>query len=142
ETMRLDTGLVVELWNKGMLWDKLIGTHWLPLVTVKHTNQEGMGQWLSLDSELIMKSGEVLGTQAPTGHTVFLDARFELPYDLPESEAASLQNKLEELNKIMDQEVGGAYVCISFPSLFSPIGTRWSGTKKKKKKKKNCILVQ
>ncbi|KAL8606646.1 Phorbol ester/diacylglycerol-binding protein unc-13 [Nucella lapillus] len=27
ETMRLDTGLIVELWNKGMLWDKLMGLH-------------------------------------------------------------------------------------------------------------------
>ena len=35
---------------------------------------------MSLDSELIMKNGEVIGTQAPTGHTVLLDARFELPY--------------------------------------------------------------
>lgn len=39
ETMRLDSGLVIELWNKGMLWDKLIGTHWLPLISVKHSNQ-------------------------------------------------------------------------------------------------------
>ena len=39
ETMRLDTGLIVELWNKGMLWDKLLGTHWLPLMSVHHSNQ-------------------------------------------------------------------------------------------------------
>ena len=39
ETMRLDSGLIIELWNKGMLWDKLIGTHWLPLMGVKHSNQ-------------------------------------------------------------------------------------------------------
>ena len=39
ETMRLDAGLIIELWNKGMLWDKLIGTHWLPLMSIKHSNQ-------------------------------------------------------------------------------------------------------
>ena len=42
--------------------------------------QEGEGQWYSLDGELIMRNGEVIGTQAPTGHRVLLDARFDLPY--------------------------------------------------------------
>lgn len=37
--MRLDTGLIVELWNKGMLWDKLLGLHWLPLTKVHHSNK-------------------------------------------------------------------------------------------------------
>jgi hypothetical protein len=45
-----------------------------------HHFQEGEGKWLSLDSELIMRNGEVIGTQAPTGHSVLVDARFELPY--------------------------------------------------------------
>ena len=35
---------------------------------------------MSLDSELIMRNGEVVGTQTPTGHSVLIDARFELPY--------------------------------------------------------------
>ena len=26
-----DTGLIIELWDKGMLWDKVIGYHWAPL---------------------------------------------------------------------------------------------------------------
>ena len=39
ETARVDVGLAVELWNKGMLWDKLMGTHWLPLTTVKQSNK-------------------------------------------------------------------------------------------------------
>ena len=37
--MRLDTGLIVELWNKGMLWDKLMGLHWLPLTKIHHSNK-------------------------------------------------------------------------------------------------------
>ena len=41
--MRMDMGLIIELWNKGMLWDKLIGTHWLPLITIKHSNQVSKG---------------------------------------------------------------------------------------------------
>ncbi|KAL5004186.1 hypothetical protein ScPMuIL_017642, partial [Solemya velum] len=109
ETMRLDTGLVMEVWNKGMLWDKLLGQHWLPLMKIHHSNQEGEGKWLSLESELIMHNGEIAGTRTPTGHSLLIDARFELPYDvvadLPEAEAAELQNKLEVLNNIMDQEI-------------------------------------
>ena len=50
ETNRLDTGLIVELWNKGMLWDKLIGTHWLPLLGVKHSNQASF-IWMYLSRE-------------------------------------------------------------------------------------------
>jgi len=41
--------------------------------------QSGAGQWLSMDSEIIMKNGEPIGTQGPTGHYVLLDAHFELP---------------------------------------------------------------
>ena len=26
-----DTGLIIELWDKGMLWDKVIGYFWAPL---------------------------------------------------------------------------------------------------------------
>ena len=40
----MDMGLIIELWNKGMLWDKLIGTHWLPLITIKHSNQVSKGE--------------------------------------------------------------------------------------------------
>jgi len=32
-----------------------------------------------MDSEIIMKNGEPIGTQGPTGHYVLLDAHFELP---------------------------------------------------------------
>ena len=56
--MRLDSGLIIELWNKGMLWDKLIGTHWLPLMSVKHSNQVGT-HWLPLMS---VKHSNQVGT--------------------------------------------------------------------------------
>ena len=48
ETARVDVGLVVELWNKGMLWDKLMGTHWLSLTTVKQSSKVRSVQALSL----------------------------------------------------------------------------------------------
>jgi len=41
--------------------------------------QDGAGQWSSMDSEIIMKNGEPIGTQGPTGHYVLLDAHFQLP---------------------------------------------------------------
>ncbi|XP_025078268.1 protein unc-13 homolog B-like isoform X7 [Pomacea canaliculata] len=113
ETMRLDTGLIIELWNKGMLWDKLMGLHWLPLTKIHHSNkvrrQEGKGRWLSLDQELVIQNGEIVGTRFPSEHHVLLDARFELPYDivadLPEAEAAELQDKLSVINSMMSPEV-------------------------------------
>jgi protein unc-13 len=105
ETMRLDTGLIVEVWNKGMLWDKLLGIHWLPLRKIQHSNEEGKGKWLELDSELVITNGEVTGTRIPTEHRILIDARFELPYDLPESEAAELQDKLSVINSMTNQDL-------------------------------------
>ncbi|KAL8606645.1 hypothetical protein ACOMHN_025744 [Nucella lapillus] len=107
--MRLDTGLIVELWNKGMLWDKLMGLHWLPLTKIHHSNKEGKGRWLSLDQELAIHNGEIVGTRFHTEHSVLLDARFELPYDvvadLPEAEAAELQDKLSVINSMLNPEM-------------------------------------
>lgn len=42
--------------------------------------KEGTGQWLSLDAELVMKDGEVVGTKMATGHSLLVDCRFELPF--------------------------------------------------------------
>ena len=52
---------------------------YLHVVVILSSGQAGAGQWLSMDSEIIMKSGEPIGTQGPTGHYVLLDAHFELP---------------------------------------------------------------
>ncbi|KAJ9574567.1 hypothetical protein L9F63_008263, partial [Diploptera punctata] len=41
---------------------------------------EGTGQWLSLEAELVMRDGEVVGTKNPTGHSLLVDCRFELPF--------------------------------------------------------------
>ncbi|OXU32234.1 hypothetical protein TSAR_008055, partial [Trichomalopsis sarcophagae] len=43
---------------------------------------DGSGQWVSLDSELEMRDGEVFATKTPTGHNLLLDCRFELPFAL------------------------------------------------------------
>ena len=41
EVTDLDTGLLLEVWEKGMLWDKAIGYYWCPLNTIPFTKQVG-----------------------------------------------------------------------------------------------------
>lgn len=41
--------------------------------------QEGPGEWLTLDSQVIMTDNEISGTKDPTFHRILLDTRFELP---------------------------------------------------------------
>ncbi|KAL7836166.1 hypothetical protein AOLI_G00274500, partial [Acnodon oligacanthus] len=98
EINRLDLGLVVELWNKGLIWDTLVGTAWIPLDTVRQADEEGPGEWISLDSEVLMKADEIYGTKNPTPHQVLLDTRFELPFDIPDDEAQYWTRKLERIN--------------------------------------------
>ncbi|TKS84242.1 Protein unc-13 -like protein B [Collichthys lucidus] len=66
EINRLDLGLIVEVWNKGLIWDTM----------------EGSGDWIFLDAEVLMKADEIYGTKNPTPHRVLLDARFELPFEI------------------------------------------------------------
>ncbi|KOX76752.1 Phorbol ester/diacylglycerol-binding protein unc-13 [Melipona quadrifasciata] len=42
--------------------------------------REGSGQWVSLDSELEMRGAEIIGTKKPTGHSLLIDCRLELPF--------------------------------------------------------------
>lgn len=132
EINRLDLGLTVEVWNKGLIWDTMVGTVWIPLHSIRQSNevchwpppalekycswtlysatvylrnsltqgltlfssrssicvvnrgmslctQEGPGEWLTLDSQVIMTDNEICGTKDPTLHLVLLDTRFELP---------------------------------------------------------------
>uniref|UniRef100_W5LFB5 Unc-13 homolog A n=1 Tax=Astyanax mexicanus TaxID=7994 RepID=W5LFB5_ASTMX len=105
EINRLDLGLNVELWNKGLIWDTMVGTVWIPLRNIRQSNEEGPGEWLTLDSQVIMADNEICGTKDPTFHRVLLDTRFELPLDIPEEEARYWAKKLEQLNAMRDQDV-------------------------------------
>ncbi|XP_026464966.1 uncharacterized protein LOC113367587 [Ctenocephalides felis] len=104
ETDDVNTGLLIEVWSKGMIWDRAMGYHWLPLPSVPYSNEDGAGQWISLEAELVMRDGEVVGTKGATGHSLLVDCRFELPFDLENTEGADLPKELEMLNNIMDQE--------------------------------------
>uniref|UniRef100_A0A669F3M1 Unc-13 homolog A n=1 Tax=Oreochromis niloticus TaxID=8128 RepID=A0A669F3M1_ORENI len=104
EINRLDLGLTVEVWNKGLIWDTMVGTVWIPLHSIRQSNEEGPGEWLTLDSQVIMADNEICGTKEPTLHLVLLDTRFELPLDIPEDEARYWAKKLEQLNAMRDQD--------------------------------------
>uniref|UniRef100_A0A3B3ZG68 C2 domain-containing protein n=1 Tax=Periophthalmus magnuspinnatus TaxID=409849 RepID=A0A3B3ZG68_9GOBI len=104
EINRLDLGLTVEVWNKGMIWDTMVGTVWIPLHSIRQSNEEGPGEWLTLDSQVIMADNEICGTKEPTLHLVLLDTRFELPLDIPEDEARYWAKKLEQINAMRDQD--------------------------------------
>ncbi|XP_041435824.1 protein unc-13 homolog A isoform X10 [Xenopus laevis] len=104
EISRLDLGLTVEVWNKGLIWDTMVGTVWIPLRTIRQSNEEGPGEWLTLDSQVIMADNEICGTKDPTFHCILLDTRFELPLDIPEEEARYWAKKLEQLNAMRDQD--------------------------------------
>uniref|UniRef100_A0A8C4V3X4 UN13A protein n=1 Tax=Falco tinnunculus TaxID=100819 RepID=A0A8C4V3X4_FALTI len=105
EINRLDLGLTVEVWNKGLIWDTMVGTVWIPLRTIRQSNEEGPGEWLTLDSQVIMTDNEISGTKDPTFHRILLDTRFELTKvhpSLPEPQYWA--KKLEQLNAMRDQD--------------------------------------
>ncbi|XP_010764278.1 protein unc-13 homolog A-like [Notothenia coriiceps] len=104
EINRLDLGLTVEVWNKGLIWDTMVGTLWIPLRNIRQSNEEGPGQWLTLDLNAVMAENEICGTKDPTFHRLLLDTRFELPLDIPEEEARYWAKKLEQLNAMRDQD--------------------------------------
>lgn len=39
EINRLDLGLTVEVWNKGLIWDTMVGTLWIPLQSIRQSNE-------------------------------------------------------------------------------------------------------
>uniref|UniRef100_A0A8C2Q1N0 Unc-13 homolog A n=1 Tax=Cyprinus carpio TaxID=7962 RepID=A0A8C2Q1N0_CYPCA len=114
EINRLDLGLTVEVWNKGLIWDTMVGYVWIPLQSIRQSNEEGPGEWLTLDSQVIMADNEICGTKDPTFHSLLLDTRFELPLDIPEEEARYWAKKLEQLNAMRDQDVSLVSLRCSF----------------------------
>uniref|UniRef100_UPI00358EA42B protein unc-13 homolog B-like n=1 Tax=Myxine glutinosa TaxID=7769 RepID=UPI00358EA42B len=79
EISHLDGGLVVEVWEKGLIWDTMVGTVWVPLGNIQQSTEEGAGEWLALSSDVLMNGSEVCGTKNPTPHQILLDLHFESP---------------------------------------------------------------
>ena len=52
----------------------------MPLTTVQYSATSGAGKWLQIDQDLETRNGQTVGTSKPTGHSVLVDVRFELPF--------------------------------------------------------------
>ncbi|XP_053264477.1 protein unc-13 homolog B isoform X3 [Podarcis raffonei] len=104
EISRLDLGLIVEVWNKGLIWDTMVGTAWIELKAIRQSDEEGPGEWSTLEAEVLMKGHEVCGTKNPTPHQILLDTRFELPFDIPEEEAKYWTQKLKQINSLEEDD--------------------------------------
>ncbi|XP_038222163.1 phorbol ester/diacylglycerol-binding protein unc-13-like [Zerene cesonia] len=100
----INLGLLIEVWNKGVIWDRALGYHYLPLTSVAYDEQECGGRWVELEAQLMMRGGAVVGTTGPTGHALLLDCRFEPPFDAEGTGGADLQRKLDLLNGALDAE--------------------------------------
>nr|XP_026493391.1 myb-like protein K [Vanessa tameamea] len=100
----INLGLLVEVWNKGVIWDRALGYHYLPLTSVAYDEQGCGGRWVELEAQLMMRGGAVVGTTGPTGHALLLDCRFEPPFDAEGTGGADLQRKLDLLNGALDAE--------------------------------------
>ncbi|VDK39400.1 unnamed protein product [Anisakis simplex] len=81
------------------------GVHYMPLTSVQYSNETGAGKWLQIDQELETRNGQTIGTSRPTGHSLLVDVRFELPFDAQGSDAEELQAKLQALNKLIEVNV-------------------------------------
>ncbi|XP_067827646.1 protein unc-13 homolog B-like isoform X5 [Heptranchias perlo] len=108
----LEKGLVVEVWDKGLIWDTLLGTTWIPLKTIEHATEEGLGSWWILNSEVLTKGDEICGAKNPTFHEILLDTYFELPAEIPENEAQYLIERLRSINAQLEteQQTYGNYI--------------------------------
>lgn len=103
EVNRLDIDLIIEVWNKGMLWDKMLGRAWIPLHDVQPSIEEGDGSWYQLYTTLVTNNDVVCGTKNPTHHKILCDVRFEIPHDLTDEEVVMFQHHLDELNEHLEE---------------------------------------
>ncbi|XP_007443775.2 protein unc-13 homolog B-like [Python bivittatus] len=82
----------------------MVGTAWIALKTIRQSDEEGPGEWSTLEAEVLMNGQEVCGTKNPTPHKILLDARFELPFDIPEEEAKYWTKKLKQMNSLEEDD--------------------------------------
>lgn len=70
--------LLVEVWSRGLLWDRAIGYALIALKTITYSQKETAGRWYAIDLKVDLVDGNVAGTHGFTGHSLLLDCRFEI----------------------------------------------------------------
>jgi len=103
EINQIDIGLLIEVWNKGILWDSLIGCFYTSLQSVQPSTEPGEGAWYALYSNTVTRNGTVCGTQNLTSHKLLCDIHFEIPNSLTDEEIAIVQRHLDEWNAEHDE---------------------------------------
>ncbi|OXB79204.1 UNVERIFIED_CONTAM: hypothetical protein H355_006663 [Colinus virginianus] len=53
EISRLDLGLIVEVWNKGLIWDTLVGTVWIALKAIRQSDEVKITHKLYFDNSRV-----------------------------------------------------------------------------------------
>lgn len=53
EISRLDLGLIVEVWNKGLIWDTLVGTVWIALKAIHQSDEVKLTQKFCFDGSSV-----------------------------------------------------------------------------------------
>ncbi|KAK7912724.1 hypothetical protein WMY93_012935 [Mugilogobius chulae] len=103
EVSQKNCGLVLELWNKGLIWDTMLGTTFIPWTLWLSRTRKGLGVAQSglRDSD---EGGPGLWDVQANLSPSALDMRFELPFEIPDDEAQYWTRKLQRLNTIAARE--------------------------------------
>ena len=81
----IDLGVEIEIWEKGFLWDKILGAVVVPYSNIRWSNTENGGSWITLTDK------EPTGSER-TNHKILLELRFETGNDLTLEEVLFVQN--------------------------------------------------
>lgn len=88
--------LMLELWEKGFLWDKMLGTTCILFKEIPPSIDEMEPKWVTVYQELRRAAGTgSLTGHGPTCHELLVDVRFETGADLTLEEILLIQSNFE-----------------------------------------------